>query len=203
MIYRPLTRSHVFGLCCLVRGITNVSHTGGFPLFLSKPHFLETAPWVAKSVSGLHPSYNKHETFMDVEPMTGVTMRAAKRIQLNMNVKPMAFSGKELPSELSDESLTPGVRRCMQEEVVWDFLDPVGQGLYFPTMWYDEHFEQPMSVTDEIDKINTAKSAAKELRLWGLVCMGAFLLAAILCFAVGKRRATRSRSSLDEPLIGQ
>lgn len=56
-----------------VRGITNVSHTGGFPLFLSKPHFLETEPWVAKSVSGLHPSYNKHETYMDVEPMTGTS----------------------------------------------------------------------------------------------------------------------------------
>lgn len=132
-------------------------------------------------------------------------MRAAKRIQLNMHVKPVAFAGTPLPSEAtwSEESLAPGVRACMQKEVAWDFLDPIGQGLYFPAMWYNEYFEQPTSVSDDIDKINTAKSAAEEIRLWGLVVMGAFLLAAILCFAVGRRRARRRRSSLDEPLIGQ
>ncbi|MFV2015859.1 MAG: hypothetical protein ACC656_10545, partial [Candidatus Heimdallarchaeota archaeon] len=57
------------------------------PLFISMPHFYD-ADSAASSVEGLSPNKEKHETRVDIEPITGVVMSAAKRLQINFQVGP-------------------------------------------------------------------------------------------------------------------
>ena len=62
----------------------------GPPVYLSNAHFCETDPEVAETTSGLHCHPEKHITFIDVEPMSGMTLRAAKRIQMSTEYGPGA-----------------------------------------------------------------------------------------------------------------
>ena len=41
------------------------------PLFASKPHFLGADPGYTKNVTGLHPDPAKHDSHLDIEPLTG------------------------------------------------------------------------------------------------------------------------------------
>jgi hypothetical protein len=58
----------------------------GMPVCISKPHFLDTAQSVRNKVIGINPTEEKHETYIDVEPISGVTMNAHQRVQVNFNV---------------------------------------------------------------------------------------------------------------------
>lgn len=42
----------------------------GKPIFLSLPHFLYGSDFLLEQVSGLNPSKEEHETFVDVEPVS-------------------------------------------------------------------------------------------------------------------------------------
>ena len=66
-----------------VRGLENMSKVAGFPLFASKPHFLDGDISLIENIDGVTPERNLHETFVDYEINTGVAMRAAKRLQVN------------------------------------------------------------------------------------------------------------------------
>ena len=46
-----------------------------WPVFGSKSHFLDGDPILREKVLGLHPNRSLHETVVDVEPITGVTVR--------------------------------------------------------------------------------------------------------------------------------
>ena len=56
------------------------------PIFGSKPHFLDGDPLLLQSVSGLTPDRKKHDTIMDVEPITGVNVFFHRRLQINVQV---------------------------------------------------------------------------------------------------------------------
>jgi len=58
----------------------------GMPVLISKPHFLDTESSVQNSVVGLNPERESHETYIDVEPVSGVTMNAHQRVQVNFNL---------------------------------------------------------------------------------------------------------------------
>jgi hypothetical protein len=55
----------------------------GIPAYLSKPHFLGGDPILTSSVSGMNPDEGDHDTYFDVEPITGITMKGRVRIQVN------------------------------------------------------------------------------------------------------------------------
>lgn len=55
----------------------------GAPVVMSTPHFYQGDPNDSLPL-GLNPVEHEHETYLDVEPNTGVTFRAAKRIQANI-----------------------------------------------------------------------------------------------------------------------
>lgn len=69
-------------------GVMNMSAVvpGHVPLFASKPHFLHADPAFRENVTGMHPDPSIHDSFIGVEPMTGASMNAAKRIQLNLKL---------------------------------------------------------------------------------------------------------------------
>ena len=53
-----------------VLNITAVAPSNA-PLFISKPHFLHADPGFIKNVTGLHPDPARHDSHLNVEPLTG------------------------------------------------------------------------------------------------------------------------------------
>ena len=47
------------------------------------PHFLYCDQKFIKDVDGVTPDYEKHQTMVYIEPLTGILMKANKRIQFN------------------------------------------------------------------------------------------------------------------------
>lgn len=60
----------------------------GKPVYISLPHFLHASPDVSEPIEGLNPNEEEHRTYLDVEPITGFTLQFAKRLQVNILVKP-------------------------------------------------------------------------------------------------------------------
>lgn len=132
-------------------------------------------------------------------------MRAHKRVQLNVKVQPMSFPKMGfkglLPGWMGD-----GVLKCMQNEVHWDFINPMGDGLYVPMMWYDEYYEQSNKVKDDVNQVYFANKLAKHVKLYGILVAVVLLVCAVTCFIVAALRRTRERRSLppfEEQLLMQ
>ncbi|XP_068948250.1 lysosome membrane protein 2 [Petaurus breviceps papuanus] len=73
---------------CLGSGILNVSVCkNGAPIFLSSPHFYQADEKFISAVKGMNPKKEDHETFMDINPLTGIILRGSKRLQVNVYVR--------------------------------------------------------------------------------------------------------------------
>ncbi|XP_048875831.1 lysosome membrane protein 2c [Brienomyrus brachyistius] len=79
---------------CLGSGLLNVSVCKqGAPIIMSSPHFYQADKKYVDDIFGMNPVKEDHETVIDVNPLTGFLLRAAKRIQVNVFVrKYSAFS---------------------------------------------------------------------------------------------------------------
>ncbi|XP_038597049.1 platelet glycoprotein 4 [Tachyglossus aculeatus] len=58
------------------------------PVYISLPHFLHASPDVSEPLEGLNPNQEEHQTYLDVEPITGFTLRFMKRLQINIMASP-------------------------------------------------------------------------------------------------------------------
>ncbi|KAK2575738.1 hypothetical protein KPH14_012124 [Odynerus spinipes] len=75
---------------CDPAGVLNVSKCKyGAPAVISLPHFYLADSSYKKAVVGMTPSRKKHETFVTVEPTTGVPMQVKAQLQLNLLVEPI------------------------------------------------------------------------------------------------------------------
>ncbi|KAK9398629.1 lysosome membrane protein 2 [Crotalus adamanteus] len=73
---------------CMGSGILNVTACKqGAPIFLSLPHFFRAEDNYIKSVDGMHPNKENHDTFLDINPLTGALVQANKRMQINVYVE--------------------------------------------------------------------------------------------------------------------
>lgn len=73
---------------CLGSGVLNVSVCkSGAPIILSFPHFYQADEKFVSAIEGMHPNKEHHETFVDINPLTGIILRAAKRFQVNVYVQ--------------------------------------------------------------------------------------------------------------------
>lgn len=73
---------------CLGTGVLKVSVCReGAPVVVSFPHFYQADPKYINAVDGLNPNKEEHETYLDLQPTTGVPIRACKRAQINVIVK--------------------------------------------------------------------------------------------------------------------
>ncbi|XP_034458494.1 lysosome membrane protein 2c [Hippoglossus hippoglossus] len=79
---------------CLGSGLLNVSVCKqGAPIIMSSPHFYQADEKIIKDVFGMVPKKEYHETFIDINPLTGIILQAAKRLQINVYVEQIpAFS---------------------------------------------------------------------------------------------------------------
>ncbi|XP_065176673.1 lysosome membrane protein 2-like isoform X2 [Sycon ciliatum] len=90
-------------------GLLNISFIqGGFPIFVSKPHFLHGEPQLRDNAS-IHasraPIGRILDTALDVEPITGVTLNAVKTLQTNLYIEP--YSGNLADVQLSCLEMPP------------------------------------------------------------------------------------------------
>uniref|UniRef100_A0A672RAX7 Platelet glycoprotein 4-like n=1 Tax=Sinocyclocheilus grahami TaxID=75366 RepID=A0A672RAX7_SINGR len=69
---------------CTTAGLLDLTACKGTPVFLSLPHFLYGSNDLHQGVIGLNPNFDEHSIALDVEPITGFTLRFAKRLQVNM-----------------------------------------------------------------------------------------------------------------------
>ncbi|XP_046870890.1 lysosome membrane protein 2-like [Hypomesus transpacificus] len=70
---------------CLGTGVLKVSVCRkGAPVVASFPHFYLGDPKYADAIIGLSPKREHHQTFLDLNPTTGVPIRANKRAQINI-----------------------------------------------------------------------------------------------------------------------
>ncbi|MCI4388710.1 hypothetical protein PGIGA_G00089070 [Pangasianodon gigas] len=73
---------------CTLAGVLDVGACRGTPVLISLPHFLHGSKELLELVHGLNPDPEEHSTYLDVEPITGFTLRFAKRLQVNMMYGP-------------------------------------------------------------------------------------------------------------------
>lgn len=59
----------------------------GAPVFISFPHFHLGDPSYLNSVNGLNPNEEKHVSYIDVEPITGLSIDLAVRFQINIEIE--------------------------------------------------------------------------------------------------------------------
>ncbi|KAF4099000.1 lysosome membrane protein 2c [Onychostoma macrolepis] len=70
---------------CLGSGLLNVSVCKeGAPIIMSSPHFYQADDKFVQDVFGMNPNKEEHETVIDVNPLTGMLLRGAKRVQVNV-----------------------------------------------------------------------------------------------------------------------
>uniref|UniRef100_A0A8C9TBR0 Scavenger receptor class B member 2 n=1 Tax=Scleropages formosus TaxID=113540 RepID=A0A8C9TBR0_SCLFO len=70
---------------CLASGLLNVSVCKqDAPIILSSPHFYQADEKFANDIFGMNPKKEHHETSIDINPLTGILLRAAKRMQVNV-----------------------------------------------------------------------------------------------------------------------
>eukprot|EP00058_Branchiostoma_floridae_P005516 XP_002591004.1 hypothetical protein BRAFLDRAFT_69445 [Branchiostoma floridae] len=68
------------GTCNMINGTGN---------YISLNCKAQGDPSLLDTVWGLQPDKHKHQTFLDVEPTTGLAMNVARRVQINMDVRPV------------------------------------------------------------------------------------------------------------------
>ncbi|XP_042534183.1 lysosome membrane protein 2 [Dipodomys spectabilis] len=73
---------------CLGSGVLNASICkNGAPIIMSFPHFYQAEEKFTSAIHGMNPNKEDHETFVDINPLTGIILKAAKKLQINIYVK--------------------------------------------------------------------------------------------------------------------
>lgn len=143
----------------------------GAPVVVSTPHFYQGDAEDAVQVIGLNPRAKEHETYLDIEPNTGVTFRAAKRIQINM---PLHRYGN-LPAYQN----------------VPDVIIPV--------LWVNESAEVPLERTEALHRTLTLPFTLVTVAVAVLITLGVVLiLVAIIKVILARRPKTKNRKPAKE-----
>lgn len=70
-------------------GVMNISACRySSPVFMSYPHFYAADEFYSNEVDGLEPIREKHESYIILEPITGVPLEINMRFQVNMYIQP-------------------------------------------------------------------------------------------------------------------
>ncbi|KAF7661796.1 hypothetical protein LDENG_00254830 [Lucifuga dentata] len=73
---------------CLGSGVLNVSLCKqGAPIIMSSPHFYQADEKFIQDIFGMKPKKEQHQTIIDINPLTGIILQAAKRLQVNVFVE--------------------------------------------------------------------------------------------------------------------
>lgn len=90
--------------CTAVGPDGDASTAMGPPIYMSLPHFCHVDPQVAAMTEGTACDMNKHSLWLGVDPLTGITMAAAKRLQVSLVLPCIFHRGSALgaPGQILD-----------------------------------------------------------------------------------------------------
>jgi len=155
------------------------SVSGGVPVFVSAPHFGGVSDWAIGCISCGHQPCNTstyydpmiHQTYLDIEPLTGLTMQGAKRLQVNFRV--LASEYRSLGTTSPDAGFTYHYNRLFTQNNV----------LYMPYYWAEEY-----NIVDDADaeqfrstyhSVVRTRVIARVLSIVGIV--GAIIPIVVIC----------------------
>nr|APG32553.1 sensory neuron membrane protein [Conogethes punctiferalis] len=108
---------------CLLMGVLNLMPCQDAPAIASLPHFyLASEELLEYFDGGISPDKEKHNTYVYLEPVTGVVLKGVRRLQFNIELR-------NIPSVPQLANVPTGL---------------------FPLLWIDEGAELPDTVLDEL-----------------------------------------------------
>ena len=161
--------------CLSDTGLIDVSacHSDA-PIFFSGPHFFQGSDSLADGIQGLRPNQSLHESFVDVEPMTGILLRVAVRLQVNVKVS------KDITFPMT--SLLP-----FNEKVI-------------PVVWIEHTAQASPEALSKLDKQIFSKVRALKYISWSLIAAGTLIMMLTLAIEwLCRKREKR----LAERLVGK
>ncbi|CAL1540142.1 unnamed protein product [Lymnaea stagnalis] len=164
---------------CLPSGLLNVSvcRTGA-PVIMSMPHFLGCDPETVNAIRGLRPNRDEHQSYIDIEPMTGVAMSVGKRLQINTYLE--FIEG-------------------------FDDLKNIKKPIFMPVMWLNESAlisDQDAGdfKSQVVDKITLTKAVK-----FGLIALGAVMILCVILVLVATKLKTCHNAKVvddeNEPIL--
>ncbi|GCB71273.1 hypothetical protein scyTo_0001509 [Scyliorhinus torazame] len=144
------------------------------PIYISLPHFLYATDKIVNAVDGLSPNKEEHETFLDVEPVTGFTLRVAKRIQINLMFKP----SKKIK-----------------------ILKNIKEPIFFPLVWLNETGTVDDETAKVFRGSLTTPMTALGITQLTLICIGSLLFLSCviaICRTLMKKETTKKNVGMEK-----
>ena len=189
-------------------GMENMTAASGVPSWASFPHFLYGDPSLVAAVTGLDPTENNHASYPDIEPQTGLLVRAEKKLQLSYQMTTQTFptfpntTASTLYGICLDydnlivslenygiQNLTvlpcgnlfvQNLVTCLSTESDWILQD---NEIFMPYSWVREHFELSESDANDLDNsLFALQLFATQLQFWCLILAGGLALIIIAVF---------------------
>lgn len=150
-----MKRSHEAKQFCKLSGIVDVSSCRKKPIVLSTPHFYNGDPSLRQAVDGLQPSAANHDTFIDIEPMTGSVLAVRRRLQVNVEMTPSeGFKASQVLKER----------------------------LIHPFVWLDQSIVVPDDIAQKLENKLTKKVRFIRILCYAALITGPIILVATLIF---------------------
>ncbi|XP_047228869.1 lysosome membrane protein 2c isoform X1 [Girardinichthys multiradiatus] len=157
---------------CLGSGLLNVSLCKqGAPIIMSSPHFYQADEKFVQDVFGMRPKKEEHETAIDINPLTGIILQAAKRLQVNVYVE-----------KIPDFSETGNVRTVV-----------------FPVMYLNESVLIDDGSAKKLQMIVVEKNVVENIPFM-LIGVG-IILGGIFMFLMCRQKVPESTSAERQPLL--
>jgi len=148
----------------LPSGVFNASACRfGAPVFISQPHFNLADPYYRDLVDGLEPNTTKHQTFLKLEPQSGIPVDVAARFQINVLIDKV-----------------PGI--TMFEKTPRAFV---------PIMWFEDSMATPSNMVAKMKLMAYMKDIIYAVG-WTIFGIGFLGMTAMgLLFLIARRRKNR------------
>jgi len=164
-------------------GVANLTAAGTLDFFVSKPHFLDADPALIapQMITGLSPNADIHDTYINVEPNSGATMQAAKRLQLSVRLRTISGTFSPAVNVTYPFSYGPGLPN--QGTTLFS-------GQYLPVYWAEEYGEVPDSTASTFtSSVYGAQHASMGVTVAGEVIGCVFTVVTIVLFWVSSVKA--------------
>lgn len=185
-------------------GLLNATKASNIPVFISFPHFYLADPSLVAAIEGLNPQKEIHQTYLDVEPQTGLLVEARKRLQVNYYMQDYAIPevdpstvdlgyaacanltalttelaslGVDVPDINCNTSVVTNGIVCLSQPSTWTFQNG---GVFVPYGWVSEDLSLPESAANALtNSLFIMETIADGIRMWSLFAGGFFF--AMIC----------------------
>lgn len=182
-------------------GMENLTQAAGVPSWASFPHFLNGDPSLVGSIIGLDPNPAIHSSYLDIEPNTGLLVRADKKLQLNYQLIPKTFPNVpnttastihsicenfvnvidsltsqgivlNISAPYCNNTFVDNLFTCLAIPSDWNYQ---AGNIFLPYSWAQEYFSLPQSDADDLnDSLFAVQKIASSFQFWAMVAAGVF-----------------------------